>query len=60
MTILAGLIAIALVVIILAIPVTWLSMLFLGNIGHNIGFWALFPGIIAAKAIFSSSTSHKK
>lgn len=59
--IIAGLLAIAVIVFILALPTTWLAMLFLGNIGlTELGFWDLLPGIIALKALLSNSVTTKK
>ena len=59
--IIGGLLAIAILVFILALPTTWLAMLFAGNIGlTHLGFWDLLPGVIAAKAILATNVTNKK
>ena len=32
------------VVVVGSLPATWLLMLFLGNVGVNVGFWGALPG----------------
>lgn len=40
----AILLAAAVMAFLFAVPSTWLLMLFLGNIGTPVGFWAALPG----------------
>lgn len=61
MLFIAGILAVVILAILLAAPLTFFAMLFLGNIGVNLGFWALLPGAIALKIVATniSSTSTK-
>lgn len=44
-----GLILVVVFACILATPLTFFAMLFLGNVGLHIGFWELLPGAIAIR-----------
>ena len=44
MVVLAALVLLFAIAVVMAVPVTWLLMLFLGNIGVHVGFWACIPG----------------
>ncbi len=60
MTILVAFLAIAFLAALFAVPATWMLMLALGNITTlHLGFWALFPGVLALKMIFSDTTVSK-
>ncbi len=37
-------------------PATWLLMLFLGNLGTNLGYWGTLPLGILVSALLSGST----
>ena len=46
------------VFIIATFPATWLMMLFLGNVGVNVGYWGALPlGILVSSLIGSASAS---
>jgi hypothetical protein len=46
------------VFIIATFPATWLMMLFLGNVGVNLGYWGALPlGILVSSLIGSASAS---
>lgn len=40
-----------LIIIVVALPTTYLAMLFLGNLGVNVGFWGVLPGAIILSAL---------
>ena len=61
MIVLTALLAVAILVFLLALPTTWVAMLFLGNIGFSqYGFWDILPGIIAIKALLHNTVTTKK
>ena len=46
------------VFLIATFPATWLMMLFLGNVGVNIGYWGALPlGILVSSLIGGASAS---
>ena len=48
----------AVVFVIATFPATWLLMLFLGNVGVNVGYWGALPlGILASSLIGGASAS---
>lgn len=51
MTVVAFFIALAVVAVLVAAPLTFFAMLFAGNMGWNLGFWTLFPGAVAVKLV---------
>lgn len=51
---LAGLFAVLVLAFLNAVPVTFFTMLFLGNLGVNLGFWALLPGAMALNILKNS------
>ena len=55
----AGILAVVILAVILAAPLTFFAMLFLGNIGVNLGFWALLPGAIAVRILTTSVSTTK-
>ena len=38
-------------------PTTWLLMLFLGNVGLNVGYWGTLPLGILASALLGGATA---
>ena len=53
-----ALIASILVFLIATFPATWLLMLFLGNIGVNISYWATLPlGILVSVLVAGASAN---
>jgi hypothetical protein len=53
-----ALIASILVLLIATFPATWLLMLFLGNVGVNISYWATLPlGILVSIVVAGASSS---
>lgn len=52
--------AIVVMACILAAPLTFFAMLFLGNIGVNLGFWQLLPGAVAIRIATTSMTAKDK
>lgn len=53
-----ALIASLLVFLIATFPATWLLMLFLGNIGVNISYWATLPlGILVSVLVAGASAN---
>lgn len=48
----------AAVFLIATFPATWLLMLFLGNVGVNVGYWGVLPlGILVSAVIGGASAS---
>ena len=48
----------SLVFLIATFPATWLLMLFLGNVGVNISYWATLPlGILVSVLVAGASSS---
>jgi hypothetical protein len=48
----------AVVFMVATFPATWLMMLFLGNVGVNIGYWGALPlGILVSSLIGGASAS---
>jgi hypothetical protein len=46
------------VFLIATFPATWLLMLFLGNVGVNLGYWGALPlGILVSMLLGSTSTA---
>jgi hypothetical protein len=53
----AGLIAFILILLVATFPATWLLMLFLGNIGVQVGYWGVLPiGILVSALLGSAGT----
>lgn len=46
-----------LIIVVVALPTTYLAMLFLGNLGVNVGFWGVLPGAIILSALKTRVTS---
>lgn len=59
MILLVALLAIVAMSAILAAPLAFFTMLFLGNVGVNLGFWALLPGAIALRIATTSLATTK-
>jgi hypothetical protein len=56
-----ALIASFLVFLIATFPATWLLMLFLGNVGVNISYWATLPlGILVSVLVAGASSSAQR
>lgn len=51
MTTIIGLIVLAIVATVIAAPAAFFGMLFLGNLGVNLSFWAVLPGAIALRCV---------
>lgn len=47
----------AVVFLIATFPATWLLMLFLGNVGVNVGYWGVFPLGILVSALLGGATA---
>lgn len=45
--IIIAVVLLGLLVIANAVPLAWAAMLFLGNIGVHLSFWAVLPGAVA-------------
>lgn len=56
--ILAALVLVILIAVLIAAPLAFLAMLFLGNIGVHLGFWQLLPGALALKIALSNNTTN--
>jgi hypothetical protein len=55
---LASLALLFLVFLVLTFPVTWLLMLFLGNVGAQLSYWAVLPlGTVVSLLIGAGSSS---
>jgi hypothetical protein len=55
---LAGLVMLAIVFLVATFPVTWLLMLFLGNVGLGVSYWGTLPlGTVVSFMIGAASTS---
>lgn len=53
-----GLIAIIAILLIATFPATWLLMLFLGNVGVEVGYWGTLPlGILVSALLGGASGS---
>ncbi|MFZ4810813.1 MAG: hypothetical protein ACOYL9_05655 [Ilumatobacteraceae bacterium] len=51
-----GIIGAIIVLLVATFPATWLLMLFLGNIGTNLGYWGTLPlGILVSALIGGAS-----
>lgn len=61
MTTIIGLIVLVVVATIIATPAAFFGMLFLGNLGINLSFWAVLPGAIALRCVSTNllNTSNK-
>jgi hypothetical protein len=46
-----------LVFLIATFPATWLLMLFLGNVGVNVGYWGALPLGILVSALLGGATA---
>ena len=58
---LASLLLIFVVFLIVTFPVTWLLMLFLGNIGANVSYWGALPlGTVVSLLIGAASSGGYK
>ena len=56
-----ALLLLAIVFLIATFPVTWLLMLFLGNIGANVSYWGALPlGIVVSLVIGAGSSGGYK
>jgi hypothetical protein len=56
-----GLIAFILILLVATFPATWLLMLFLGNIGVNVGYWGVLPlGILVSALLGSAGTQWER
>ena len=54
---LAGLALLLLVFLVVTFPVTWLLMLFLGNVGLHVSYWGTLPlGTVVSLLIGAAST----
>ena len=54
---LAGLVLLLLVFLVVTFPVTWLLMLFLGNVGLRVSYWGTLPlGTVVSLLIGAAST----
>lgn len=56
---------VALIVLIIAVPavwsfLTWLLMLFLGNVGLDLSFWGALPGAILLSTIGGSGAARSQ
>ena len=55
---LASLVLLFVIFLIVTFPVTWLLMLFLGNIGANLSYWGTLPlGTVVSLLIGAGSSS---
>lgn len=52
----AIMLAVAVMAAMFALPSTWLVMLFLGNLGHPVGFWGALPGGLLIATLASRVT----
>jgi hypothetical protein len=58
---LASLLLLFVVFLVVTFPVTWLLMLFLGNIGANLSYWGTLPlGTVVSLVIGASSSGAYK
>jgi len=56
-----ALLLLAVVFLILTFPVTWLLMLFLGNVGANLSYWGTLPlGTVVSLVIGAASSGGYK
>jgi hypothetical protein len=54
---LAGLVLLLFVFLVVTFPVTWLLMLFLGNVGLHVSYWGTLPlGTVVSLLIGAAST----
>lgn len=51
-------ILVAVLALIIALPLAFFGMLFLGNVGVHLGFWACLPGAIAIKCAVPAGSSN--
>ena len=54
------LLASSILAVLFTLPSTWLLMLFLGNIGVNVGFWGALPGGLLIGTLASRVTVNKE
>jgi hypothetical protein len=47
----------AIILLIATFPATWLLMLFLGNLGHNLSYWGSLPLGILVSALLAGVSS---
>jgi hypothetical protein len=40
-------------------PATWMLMLFLGNVGHNVSYWGALPLGVLVSVLLAGATSPK-
>jgi hypothetical protein len=58
---LGALLLLAIVFLIVTFPVTWLLMLFLGNVGANLSYWGTLPlGVVVSLLIGAGSSGGYK
>jgi hypothetical protein len=50
-----ALVVLVLVLLVATFPATWMLMLFLGNIGVNVGYWGTLPLGILVSALLSGA-----
>lgn len=55
-----ALVVFVLILIIASFPATWLLMLFLGNVGVNVSFWATLPLGILVSALLGSASARRR
>jgi hypothetical protein len=60
MTVLFGLILIAILAVLNAVPLTFFAMLFFGNVGWSVGFLDLIPGAMAVLLIKQNLITYNK
>ena len=48
-----------LVFLVATFPATWLLMLFLGNIGTNVGYWGVLPMGILVSALLGGVSANR-
>lgn len=56
-TMIRGLLALLIVFLVSTFPATWLLMLFLGNLGLAMGYWATLPLGILVSALLGSASA---
>lgn len=60
MVLILGLLVIAILAIFNVVPLTFFTMLFLGNLGIHLGFWDLLPGAIAIHIVKNNIITYNK
>jgi hypothetical protein len=53
------LIAAVIILLVATFPATWLSMLFLGNVGLNLSYWGTLPLGILISTLLSGSAANR-